>query len=349
MNLSEQMASANGLLAPYATPHQGSLGRPRQEHPNPFEFPFLDDCNRITETNAFKRLSRKTQVYVSNISDHFHTRLTHTLDVANGSRRVARGLRLNEDHAEASALVHDIGHPPFGHQGEEALDELVQPYGMRFNHNLHGYRLVETIESLNLQREITHGMLKNGLNHPVTGEMVDHTLEAKVVDVMDRITYIAHDTRDGLIGELFVLEQLKDTRLGRDAIERAEATGPAEPKRIRTAIREMLIDDLVVTSEGLLQSDPSLSSIRLSSDMAPRREELYAFLKENMYRNPRVHERRQEGQRMIRKLFHYYLAHPPKEVTGHQRRLDCSMEQAIVDYMAGMTDTFLLSQAAQIA
>jgi len=349
MNLSEQMASANGLLAPYATPHQGTLGRPRQEHPNPFEFPFLDDCNRITETNAFKRLGRKTQVYVSNVSDHFHTRLTHTLDVANGSRRVARGLRLNEDHAEASALVHDIGHPPFGHQGEEMLDELVQPFGLHFNHNLHGFRLVEIIEGLNLQREITNGMLKNGLTHPVTGERVRHTLEAKVVDVMDRVTYIAHDTRDGLIGTLFTIDQLKDTRLGRDAIELSEAWGSAEPKGVRKAIREILIDDLIVTSESLLSSQPSLESIRLSDKMTPKREELYAFLKTNMYGNPRVHERREEGQRMIAKVFRHYLAQPPKEVIDRQRRFDCSLQQAIVDYLAGMTDTFLLEQAAQIA
>jgi len=276
--------------------------------------------------------------------------MTHTVRITVESRNVANTLSRNEYLAETIALAHDIGHPPFGHQGEEVLNELLGKTGESFNHNLQGFRIVtqlerpyEDIRGLNLNREVTNGMLKNGLHHPETGETVEHTLEANVVDVCDRIGYIAHDAQDGLKGGIFSVAQLSDVPLCRDVIG---AVG-TRARAIRRGILDVLLGDLKKTSyESMLGKKPV---IRMSDAMAAQRDELYAFLKENMYSHPKVHAKREVGQRMIEKVFHTYTDIPPPEVIDLESFMICSRERAVADYIAGMSDVFLMDEGAKIA
>jgi len=348
MNLSERIERANELLHPRATPHQGKLGR---VYPEPIDerFPFERDRARIIETNAFRRMDGKTQVFVDGVSDHYRNRLTHTLEVADTSRGMARALRMNEDLTEAIALVHDIGHPPFGHQGEEVLNDLLREK-KGFNHNLQGYRIVTRIESpyagregLNLNQEITEGMLKNGLKHPLTKQTVTHTLEAKIVDACDRVAYVAHDTQDGLSAKLFTTEQLAEVPLAREIMRNVGTTARA----VRAGLLRVFLSDMHHVSEATLEGDNP--SICMSAAMAAQRDQLYAFLKQHMYGNPLVHAKRQDGQKMITLLYRAYVANPPERVLEMQEKLHCSLERATADYIAGMSDSFLLSEAAKIA
>lgn len=351
MNVFERMSRANELLSPHATPHEGKLGR---LYPQPMDdrFPFARDRDRIIETNAFRRMDGKTQVYVDGVSDHFRNRLTHTLEIAGESRNVANSLGLNEHLVEALALAHDIGHPPIGHQGEEILNELLLARAIKggFNHNLQGYRIVTWLErpyldipGLNLNQEVTNGMLKNGLIHPVTQKPVEHGPEAHVVDNCDRAGYVAHDTQDGLKGELFHVDQLADVPLCRDIIREVGR----EARTIRAGILRVLLSDLKQTSYASMQGPKPV--IGMSPAMAAQRDELYAFLKEHMYSHPKVHVRRQEGQAVIKKLFHSYINDPPQAVLDRERMYSCSRERATADYIAGMSDGFLMQEGAKIA
>lgn len=349
MNLSERIARANTLLSPHATPHEGKLGRPFYE-PLDDRFPFARDRDRIRETNAFRKLAGKTQVFVAGVSHHYRNRMTHTLEVSDASRNVCSSLGLNEYVAEAIALVHDIGHPPFGHQGEEVLDFLLGQSGEHFNHNLQGFRTVtllerpyDTIPGLNLNHEVTNGMLKNGLHHPETGEKVTHVLEAKVVDSGDRAAYVGHDTQDGLKGDIFSVEQLSDVPLCGEII----ATVGTRARAIRREIFSTLLGDLKQTSYPSMWTDQPV--IRMSDAMAAKRDELYAFLKDMMYSHPKVHAKREEGQNTIVKLFHAYKNNPPDGVLALERLTSCSRERAVADFIAGMDDAYLMQEGAKIA
>lgn len=348
MNVRERMSRANELLSPHATPHEGVLGRVFPEELDE-RFPFERDRDRILETDSFRSMAGKTQVFVKRIAEDYRNRLTHTLEVTAAARGIARALKLNEDLTEAIALVHDIGHPPFGHQGEEVLNELLRAHG-GFNHNVQGYRLVTRIESpyagkqgLNLNREITNGMLKNGLKDPMTGGTVTHTLEANVVDACDRVAYVAHDAQDGLISGVFAADRLRETALGRDVMERVGT----EARAIRAGLLRVLLADMHHASAATLETDAP--RITMTDAMAARREELYAFLKANMYGNPMVHAKRKEGQEMIELLFHAYVAHPPEEVLALEQRLHCSRERAAADHIGSMSDYLLLQEAGKIA
>ncbi len=353
MNLSERIIQADEKLASYATPHEGKLGRVVPEPDDRYRFAFERDRHRIAETNAYRRMSGKTQVFANGTSDHFRTRLTHTGEVSNVGRTIARVLNLNEDHVEASILVHDIGHPPFGHEGEDTLEMLLQEgYETGFNHNIQGYRLVTAIEhrdprykGLNLMREITNGMLKNGLKHPATRQIVEHTLEARVADVADRIAYLAHDIEDGLSSGILKIGKLRESPLADEIIRKV---GP-DPAMIRAELLRFIPADVIETSAKLLETDHSIEAIRASNDVARGRDELYQVLKKNLYSSEEVQGPRRYGREMIIRLFRQYMKTPPAEVIDLQRRTEEPLHRAVADYIAGMTDSFALRMGMQIA
>lgn len=354
--LSERLQQAQALLAPFATPHVGRV----RVHPEPEDatrFPFQRDRDRILHTQSFRRLMHKTQVFVAGHGDHYRTRMTHTLEVAQVSRDIARTLRLNEDLAESIALAHDLGHTPFGHAGEEALSSCLEPYGKYFEHNEQSLRIVTLLErrtdqipGLNLCIDLLEGLQKHRTPHDGVGDQ-EHglSLEGHVVNLADEIAYTAHDTDDGLRAHLFSDHDLRATALGRRAAEHADAQG--------TEVRASLVDVLVQnvyqeTMRRLTAADPqSFHDVRhsvheivgFSVGCRAELEELRGFLWEHVYGSDSVQKQARRGQAVIRRLFRRYIKTPPPKVRALARLLDCSMEDAVKDYVAGMTDTFALS------
>lgn len=355
MNLSEQIERANELLHPHATPHQGRLGREHEEKPERYRFPFARDIARIIHSTAFRRLQGKMQVFPTGVNDHRRTRLAHTEEVAQASFEFARALRLNEDVARAMGLVHDLAHPPYGHTGEEALDECMRLYDKDspgFNHNRQCHRLVTLLEhhkpthylGLNLNRELVEGTLKHDTAHPVTGAHIRHVPEAQLNDKTDNIIYLGHDTEDALDSGLFTIGELRETSLGREAHDRVGEYGST----IRGTIIGLLGDDMLDTSSALLDSGTE-RCIAFSGTMNERRKEFYRFHIEKIYRHPNLQEHREEGKRMIRALFADYMRMPPPDVCRIQRETDCSLPQAVADHIGMMSDRYMRKMHAQIA
>jgi dGTPase len=274
--------------------------------------PFQRDRDRIVHSKAFRRLKHKTQVFVAPRGDHFRTRLTHTLEAAGIARVVARALRLNEDLTEAIALGHDLGHPPFGHTGEEALDQiLAERFGRGFRHNEHSLRIVEVLEKegrgLNLTREVRDGIL----NHTGPGE--PETLEGRIVRIVDRVAYINHDIDDGIRAGLLAPDELPAEELA--------LLGDTGSKRIDT-----LVHDLVETSVG---SDDIVQSAEIGQAMLGLR----AFMFEHVYLGPKTREEHERARETITDIFDHLAARGDSP-------------DAIVDYLSGMTDRFALEFAA---
>ncbi len=355
MNLSERIERANELLHPRATPHQGRLGREHPDTVETYRFPFARDIARIIHSTAFRRLQGKMQVFPTGVNDHRRTRLAHTEEVAQASFEFARGLRLNEDVARAMGLLHDLAHPPYGHTGEDALDECMKkhdPDSPGFNHNRQCYRLVTKLEhhkpsrylGLNLNRELLDGTLKHDAFHPETGEKIRHVPEAQLNDKTDGIIYLGHDTEDALDAGLFSMDELLDIPLAREAHERIEGEGTT----IRGAIISILGDDMLKTSTPLLESDEE-RCIAFSESMQTRYKELYRFHIERIYNHPNLKEHREGGKRMIRELFDSYMRHPSQDVERIQRETDCSLVQAVADNIGMMSDRYMRKMHAQIA
>lgn len=341
-------------LAWYATPHEGRMGRMYpEEGDGGGRTTFQRDKARIRDTKAFRRLSGKTQVFVHGEGDHFRTRGTHTGEVDQVSRDLGRQLGLNEDLIEAIALGHDIGHPPFGHPGEDALNEWMQDRGGSFEHNVQGYRRLtllekkeDTFRGINLNREVLHGILKHSKKDPETGGNIVHVPEAQLVNVGDGLAYIAHDPIDAFERELFRLEDMLDVPLAREAHERIGKRG----KQIRGPLLDILGEDVLRTSRPLLCAyAEGTRAVRLSERMQAQYNELLRFLFERMYRNPLVNERREQGKKTVRSLCDAYERKPCENIIDIQRKTHCSLPQAIADYVSGMTDHFAMRMAAQIA
>ncbi len=360
--LADRMTQANTLLAPYAIPHEGVLGRVNPDTEDDTRFPFQRDRDRIIHTTAFRRLQDKTQVFVTPTSDHYRTRLTHTLEVAQISRDVARTLGLNEDLAESIALAHDLGHPPFGHAGEEALDACMKQLGKNFEHNEQSYRIVTVLDErkpgvfgLNLNREILEGLMKHSTPHdrPTgTMPMLTHspTLEAQVVNLADEIAYTAHDCEDGLRAELFTADDLRELKL----IQRT-AKGTSS---LRSMLIHLLVRDLYQTTEAILQhssiksyADVMKASeplVAFSNELAPEIHELRSFLWNKMYMTNDVQAGAKEGQNIITRLFTAYMKNPPDEVTTIMHRTESSQEEAVKDFIAGMTDSYAMERESRL-
>ncbi len=357
-SLSDRLSQANALLTPYAVPHGGGLGRAFPESDDATRFPLQRDRDRIIHTQAFRRLKHKTQVFVSGHGDHYRTRITHTLEVAQISRDIARTLGLNEDLAEAIALAHDLGHTPFGHAGEEAMRACMEKCGKTFEHNEQSLRIVTVLEDrtskysgLNLSCEILEGLMKHRTPHDVPKHDAlprSPTLEAQVVNLADEIAYTAHDTDDGFRAGLFTLEETCKTVLGALAAKKTKD----RRTELRGAIVDLLVSDLYAETESQIATSSvlSLEDVYRASDplvvfspmMTENLSELRTFLWDHLYKSDAVQTQARHGQSVIVDLFSAYMKKPPAKVLELRKKTGGALEEAIKDYIAGMTDPFAL-------
>jgi len=317
-------------LSPYAMLSAESAGRDRPEEKCPIRTDFQRDRDRIIHCKAFRRLKHKTQVFIDPEEDHYRTRLTHTLEVSQISRTIARALRLNEDLAEAISLGHDLGHTPFGHSGERALDEVYREYapGACFRHNEQSLRVVELLENdgmgLNLTKEVREGILHHSKGSEDISFAGNGTLEARAVRIADRIAYINHDIDDAVSAGVIARSDLPA-----DCIE---VIGEGHSRRIAT-----MVIDLVENSQG----KPDLS---MSPDVLAATDKLKDFLFERVYgpaaEGPRAEELR-KAEHLVKELFRFYMSHP--DLLEEKRPKGDTIEawaRVVCDFIAGMTDRY---------
>jgi len=357
-------------------PAAASRGR---QHPEPGDYPyrpaFQRDRERVTHCRAFRRLSSKTQVLAAHTNDHHRTRLTHTLEVAQVSRTVARMLGLNEDLVEAVALSHDLGHPPFGHAGERALNACMAAYG-GFDHNLHALRIVDELElpypafpGLNLSWEVREAFAHHSKrrDHPVVRELVgdgEPLLEFTVVDLCDSLAYDTHDLDDALGLGLVTIGELQGTEFWRVGASGAEARWPRlEPHQYRPAVIRALLEwqvlDLVAHTRRRLSDAGvrTVADVRRTPDLAGFsggvdrvRDELESFLRQRVYRHPVVSAMADEGAAAVVSLFDFYTRRPEMLPPRHAARLAAADPPRVVcDYLAGMTDRFALADDRRLS
>ena len=366
----ELEARERNTLPHYAQLSADSRGRNVHEPQPEWRTQYQRDRDRIIHSRAFRRLDCKTQVFLSGSGDHLRTRLTHTMEVAAIARNIARALRLNEDLTEAIALGHDLGHSPFGHSGEQALDDLMRDHG-GFEHNKQSRRVVELLEhkypafpGLNLTWETLEGLAKHDtVPEPPLGQATTEfhhsSLEAQVADLADEITYYSHDLDDGLDSGLLTEAQLdRDIDFWRDASERIRSQhGDLADECRHYFIIRCLIDDqvhdVVQTTEGNIAAAGVASADEVRTQAMPlvayspaRREanlQLRAYLYENLYYNNIVHEPHIRAATLLGELFHHYEQHP--ETMGEDMQALISrhgLQRAICDHLACMTDRFVV-------
>lgn len=304
-------------LHPLAARSSLSQGRAVPEAPCSIRTAFQRDRDRLLHSKAFRRLKHKTQMLISPLGDHYRTRLTHSLEVSQVSRTVARALRLNEDLTESIALAHDLGHPPFGHTGEHILDEL-SPYG--FHHQQQGLRLVTVLERLNLTAEVLDGM--EGLT-PTKGAFL--TLEAQVVDVADRMAYLHHDVEDAMRAGM-----MSDHDLPRDIVKTLGAT--------RQQRLDRMVMDLVQTSQAWMESDTP--RVGLSPEVQEATMALRQWMFDHIYLTPDRIEQTENVRRVVSALYEFYMQHP--EALSTNLPAEDPLERKVLDYIAGMTDRFAI-------
>ena len=311
------------FLSPQAT-RSYPAHRQREEPDSPLRTPFQRDRDRIVHSKSFRRLKHKTQVFVAPEGDHYRTRLTHTLEACGIARTVARALRLNEDLTEAIGLGHDLGHPPFGHAGEEALDEALREHcDSGFRHNEHSLRVVDVLErdgeGLNLTEEVRDGIL----NH--TGSRKPATMEGQIVKLVDRVAYINHDIDDALRAGILRPDDLP--------VEEIEMLGPTGSQRIDTLVR-----DIVDHSEGQ-------EEVKQRREVGQAMLRLRKFMFDRVYLGPEARSEHDRVQRTMRGLFQHYLAHPEEISSRDPAASDC---QRVADYIAGMTDRFCIAKFTEL-
>jgi len=378
--------SPTGALAAFAASDTRSRGR-RFKEPGPaYRGEFQRDRDRIIHSAAFRRLEYKTQVFVNHEGDLFRTRLTHSIEVAQIARSVARALGLNEDLTEAIALAHDLGHTPFGHAGQDALNACMKDYG-GFEHNLQSLRVVDELEEryadfrgLNLTFETREGILKH-CSPAKAAELGDvgerflnrsqPTLEAQLTNLADEVAYNSHDVDDGLRAGLITIDQLAELRLFGEQYAAVRSTYPDLPERraIHEVVRRMInrqAVDLIETSRGRLEgARPSdVEAVRaqdrpliaFSPEMAEENLELKRFLRTNLYHHYRVHRMTSKAARVISSLFEAFADDPgllPEEARANTRRLEhehgiAGRARAVADYVAGMTDRYAIREYERI-
>jgi dGTPase len=364
------------ILAPYAQFSGDTRGRKYREAPPAWRTHFQRDRDRVIHSRAFRRLEYKTQVFLNGTGDHLRTRLTHTIEVAAIARNIASALKLNMDLAETIALAHDLGHSPFGHKGETVLARLMKGHG-GFEHNQHSLRIVEELEQkypdfpgLNLSWEVREGLAKHhtAYDHPgrrKTFDAKNSSLEAQIANLSDEITYYSHDLDDGLDAGLLLEKKLAaNVRIwahAARAVKNEYGRLPDESRRyftIRTII-DMQIRDVVENSERLIQKagvqsadDVRLCARALVQHSPGRRKlnlELRQYLYKNLYYNPVVHRPNLHAVKLLEQLFRYYLAHPGKIGESSQRRIrKFGRHRAVCDYLAGMTDRYVMVESERI-
>ncbi len=297
--------------------------RRRPEPDSTHRTPFQRDRDRIVHSKAFRRLKHKTQVFIAPGGDHYRTRLTHTLETCGIARNVARALGLNEDLTEAICLGHDLGHAPFGHIGEQVLDECAREYfGRGFRHNEHSLRVVDVLErdgqGLNLTEQVRDGILRH------TGPEQPATLEGRIVRLVDRIAYINHDIDDALRAGV----------LDRSELPRAEIEllGESGSQRIETLVRD-LIDHSAAAGDIVQGEEVGAAMARLR-----------AFMFDRVYLGPEAQREQPRIERMLRALFAHYVEHPPPALAA-----DASLADRVIDWLAGMTDRFAIRAFQELA
>jgi dGTPase len=363
-------------LAPYGMASRDSRGRAHAEPEHPLRMSFQRDRDRIIHSTAFRRLEYKTQVFINHEGDYYRTRLTHSVEAAQVSRTIARALHVNQDLAEAVALAHDLGHTPFGHAGEKALNEDMVDYG-GFEHNAQSLRIVDLLEEryptfpgLNLTWEVREGIVKHSppYDKPLAAEFepgLAPCLEAQIVDYADEIAYNVHDIDDGLKSGLLSPEQLDSVTLWRETYGRLRAQFPGAGLRVlRYQVFRSLIDDFVTDvirtvryridelGIGSVQAVRDLGRplVTFSDAMEIKRLELKDFLMANLYRHYRVTRMMLKAQKVLRQLFRAYMEEPAQLPPHISAR--CSSDEpparVIADYIAGMTDRFALEEHGKL-
>lgn len=359
-------------LASYAQFSADTRGRQYDEAPPEWRTHYQRDRDRVIHSRAFRRLEYKTQVFLNGTGDHYRTRLTHTIEVAAISRNISRALGLNEDLAETIALAHDLGHSPFGHKGEAVLDRLMKKHG-GFEHNHHSLRIVEEIEQkypafpgLNLTWEVREGLLKHHAagDRPIgrgPAQSKNSSLEAQVANLSDEIAYYSHDLDDGLeAGLLNESELLQNVAVWTEAAqsvkkEFGELTDECRRYYTIRCIIDEQVKDVVNTSAALIHKAGIQSAddarrhprplIRYSAARKKLNLQLRKYLYQNFYYHPIVHKPNVDAIEMMQQLFRYLLEHP-RELGGlsRKRSRQIGLHRAVCDYMAGMTDTFLIKE-----
>lgn len=360
-------------LAPYAVDKHNSRGRVVQEEAPLGRSEFQRDRDRIIHSTAFRRLEYKTQVFVNHEGDLFRTRLTHSIEVAQIGRSIARRLHLNEDLVEAIALAHDLGHTPYGHAGQDALNSCMQGHG-GFEHNLQSLRVVDHLEDryaafdgLNLTFETREGILKHcALNKAAElGEVGERflkkqrpSLEAQITNLADEIAYNNHDVDDGLRSGLITLEQLVEVKLFASHLDKVHADYPnLEPRRaihetIRSMINTLVVDMIQQTEKNIQAANlKSLDDVRtaptlaaFSSALLEQQRELKTFLHTYLYRHYRVMRMSTKAHRIIKELFMAFMSDSRLLPPQYQRQAEVDQARAVADYVAGMTDRYAIKE-----
>ncbi len=341
-------------LCPWATASRNAGERRLAESEDPLRTACQRDRDRILHATAFRRLQHKTQVLAAYEGDHYRSRMTHSLEVAQMARSVARALRCNDDLAEAVALAHDLGHPPYGHVGEEALHECMHAHG-GFRHNAQTARTVDYLEDryghgfgLNLTAATRRSLLKGRVpeGFPLSPDLVPKPpvpFEAHLVDLCDKIAYLSHDLDDGLRAGMFTEAEAGELRLWRAA---RESAGSDNRMRIVSEVSSLLIHDLLEHTERAIATTPPGGApprVQHGPAMTVMAHETLEFLRVRFYRSPRVLAVMQDGAARIRRLFGELCADPGKLPPAAQTRIDRDgLERAVCDYVAGMTDRFLV-------
>lgn len=361
-------------LAPYAARSSQSRGRRYAEPFKDSRPAFERDRDRIIHCAAFRRLEYKTQVFVNHEGDYYRTRLTHSLEVAQIARGIARRLRLNEDLVEVLALAHDLGHTPFGHTGEDVLNRLMADFG-GFEHNRQSLRIVELLEQrypgfngLNLSWETREGIIKHSTEYdrPQLGDAAEYepdrrpTLEGQMIDLADEIAYNNHDIDDGLKAGYITLDDLSRLDLWRETAARVTQKYPHldEERHIYQTISHLigaLIDDVVATTERNIRNEGiaslegvcshGASLVAFSGETQRKNGELKSFLRKRLYRHYKVERMRVKAERFLILLFESYTRTPSLLPLGHQEKFDLfGRERVICDFIAGMTDRYALDE-----
>ena len=362
----------DNLLAPYAMKSYKSRGRVFAEKEHAYRSAYQRDRDRVIHCAAFRRLEYKTQVFVNHEGDYYRTRLTHTLEVAQIARTIANALQLNIDLTEAIALAHDLGHTPFGHSGEEALNELMRGHG-GFNHNLQSLRVVDLLEEkypdfpgLNLTWEVREGIVKHSSVFDKAGSFKDlaprerPTLEAQIVDIADEIAYDNHDLDDGITSGLISQEELEQLEIWGNIYRGITERYPSKNREI---IKYLIINSLInlQVTDLIREIKKKIRALKIksvqdikkqpkkianfSSEMRELRKPLRTFLMERLYRHYRVIRMSEKAKHFIKQLFQVY-ANKPQELPAHIHKKigKMSVRRVVSDYIAGMTDRYALDE-----
>jgi len=364
------------MLADYAVHADQSRGRRFPEPQHSYRNPFQRDRDRVIHSRAFRRLEAKTQVFTRRYSDHFRNRLTHTLEVAQIARTIAAQLGLNVDLVEALALVHDVGHPPFGHAGEKALDSIMRAHGFFFDHNLHALRIVEDFElryaafrGLNLTFEVREGIIKHSHDYGADQfpELAEYSLdrrppiESQLIDLADEIAYSTADLDDGYEARLLTLETIhKGVPVFARFYGDAERTYPnvMEKLKFNEAVRHVLdrwVGDLIRNTKDQIAKAGvhSLEDVRdypqrlvaLSPEVEEERGQAKTFLYETLYYSPTLDPEKEDAEQIIRQLFEFWTAKPEHLPASYQESAHHTpLPRVICDYIAGMTDNYIYEQ-----